>query len=553
MLKITEVIKYKVKDGDSIESLSKSHNMSWQELAKFNFGTDEPDEINHFLRSQVGCFKKTKDKKNFVFTSKDDPGIIYIPKNLKKRTFGTNRSHPITVEQLKPKEFIPSKVMVYFRPKVDWKGEYGFDWLRVIDDVLLKTSESTWISTEHYEDIINGGYNGVPYSTGHTKDEALKQLKEREYRIMKTHIPEEPEYFVPYLNLFPKGIEGLELAPCQAELQIGVAVRDEEPLVIDLEYNRNLFQVDKDVLSDKAVNKKKLSDDGTLRITCIHEFEDTQEIKVLAYPKTWRLGEPIPVAGKIVVCPNNDIKELKLILIRVKTKIDGISEFLGEFTSKEKQNLKNALHQALVLGDMEDYTKENNIFDEEIDIVSQLLSMDMGETNFLDLSGDPHFQFSEGIAGKFVDEATLELNIGYREEDEEEQALFPYLENAFREQVGSDKYDNHFLVFAFAERVTLSKGRILLGQIKSTNDVFQKNLILFSGRDNLTLNHEVLHGLGLRHTHKEKPEDEFEPNEAATYTFNFETTDNVMSYASNPFSTWHWQWSLLRKSLASIE
>ena len=54
--------------------------MTWQELAKFNWQTDVPREINEHLAKDVGCTRKTRDGKNYIFTSEDDPGIIYIPK-----------------------------------------------------------------------------------------------------------------------------------------------------------------------------------------------------------------------------------------------------------------------------------------------------------------------------------------------------------------------------------------------------------------------------------------------------------------------------------------
>ena len=87
---IVNAKKYKVQDGDSLKSIADKAGISWQELAKFNWGTDDPDKINQFLRIKVGCLNKSKDGKNYVFSSKDDPGIVYLPEELPKKTYSTS-------------------------------------------------------------------------------------------------------------------------------------------------------------------------------------------------------------------------------------------------------------------------------------------------------------------------------------------------------------------------------------------------------------------------------------------------------------------------------
>jgi len=70
---------YKVKDGDSLASLAQENGITWQELARFNFGTDIKSEVSKQLFSKVGCRKPTADGKSYIFTSNDKPGIILIP------------------------------------------------------------------------------------------------------------------------------------------------------------------------------------------------------------------------------------------------------------------------------------------------------------------------------------------------------------------------------------------------------------------------------------------------------------------------------------------
>ena len=92
---------YKVQDGDSIKSLADQAGISWQELAKFNWGTDKPSEINKMLKRKVGCTKKTSDGINYVFSSKDDPGIIYIPKEYPATALPLNQLKKISVSRPK--------------------------------------------------------------------------------------------------------------------------------------------------------------------------------------------------------------------------------------------------------------------------------------------------------------------------------------------------------------------------------------------------------------------------------------------------------------------
>ncbi|MFK7002086.1 hypothetical protein V3I07_14470, partial [Flavobacterium oreochromis] len=87
------------------------------------------------------------------------------------------------------------------------------------------------------------------------------------------------------------------------------------------------------------------------------------------------------------------------------------------------------------------------------------------------------------------------------------------------------------------------------GQIE---DVSVKNLILFKNRNNYTICHETLHGLGLYHTHRDgtikESNRKFVYKDARVDPTH--ATDNIMSYnGSLRKSTWKWQWNIIRKNL----
>jgi hypothetical protein len=55
--------------------------MSANDLCFYNFRTRVPSEINWYLQHKVGCRTSTRDGKNYVFTSADDPGIVHLPQS----------------------------------------------------------------------------------------------------------------------------------------------------------------------------------------------------------------------------------------------------------------------------------------------------------------------------------------------------------------------------------------------------------------------------------------------------------------------------------------
>jgi hypothetical protein len=104
--RIAEIEAHKVRTGESIDSLAKGVGMRWQDLAKFNWNTDVPVEINKALREVVGCTRKTADGYNYMFDDSDDPGIVYIPRPWSIEQLATGRIHTIYVSKIVPQDMI---------------------------------------------------------------------------------------------------------------------------------------------------------------------------------------------------------------------------------------------------------------------------------------------------------------------------------------------------------------------------------------------------------------------------------------------------------------
>src|SRR5688572_27924605 len=92
-IEYTPFVEHRVRAGETLASIAQTHGLTWQDLTKFNFGTDVPREVNRYLHEVVGCTKRTKDGKNYRFSDSDVPGIIYIPKTPRPLTLATGTSH----------------------------------------------------------------------------------------------------------------------------------------------------------------------------------------------------------------------------------------------------------------------------------------------------------------------------------------------------------------------------------------------------------------------------------------------------------------------------
>jgi len=80
---------YQVRDGDNWWSLQKQFCLRdpWT-LIRYNFGTNDPAEVNWYLREYVGCTKTTADGKNYCFSYAANPGLLYLPRRHFKRGLG---------------------------------------------------------------------------------------------------------------------------------------------------------------------------------------------------------------------------------------------------------------------------------------------------------------------------------------------------------------------------------------------------------------------------------------------------------------------------------
>lgn len=97
---LARVVAHRVSSHDTLKSIAEAAGLTWEKLAQFNFGTDDPKKVNQALHSQVGCRKKTHDRQNYVFSDHDDPGLVYVPHKIDFRSLRTGQTHTLRVRKI---------------------------------------------------------------------------------------------------------------------------------------------------------------------------------------------------------------------------------------------------------------------------------------------------------------------------------------------------------------------------------------------------------------------------------------------------------------------
>jgi hypothetical protein len=139
--RLAEIEAHKVKSGETLESLAQKAGMTWQDLAKFNWDTDAPAEINDRLRDDVGCTHKTQDGTNYVLDDSDDPGMVFIPSKWEQTGLATGRTHTVRVKPIAP------PCLLYVRLDVDPADAQTHD-----DRFILSSSDGAYRSEKTVKD-----------------------------------------------------------------------------------------------------------------------------------------------------------------------------------------------------------------------------------------------------------------------------------------------------------------------------------------------------------------------------------------------------------------
>jgi uncharacterized protein involved in type VI secretion and phage assembly len=387
---------------------------------------------------------------------------------------------------------IPAKVIVHFRPKDDWKGEFGFDWMRLGDTKLFNDKK--------YEDIVAN-----QYKTGTSDlEEEINEYK-GDFKVNKTMftllkgeynahtIPwkkkeKEKTYYIPWLSILNTKVVTLSLI-----LDI-----EEEADYLEFDANEN-FTITPNKIDIKGKTKLEGQE---ITIECLKEFAGDQTLIIQAYKENPNTCEVESLeAGKLKVWANDATKQKtkKVVFVEIKTPSISSKKELNSTASNEKDRINKYLQQAYI----------------ELDPVSDIVS--------LDLSTDT--DFTQFIKDKRVKSSSTK----------DTTTLKSYLLKKLTAE-HKNKYDAHFKAFYFAEHGYDPKGN-LSGYSQGANFV----AVFKSGNDQ-TAAHEFLHSFNLPHTFTNKKADK-----DAEYTYEYAKTDNLLDYSHHVSKNgrkalWHWQW-----------
>lgn len=254
-------------------------------------------------------------------------------------------------KQSQPLKITPTpKVLVNFRPHNGWKGEFGFDWIRMED---TGRKGDVW-----YKKII-----GKYAASAFVQNDAEYAKLGNKFEMLTHPIKANDMYVVPVLSLLPNKI---------AKLSLKVEIKDNDAKKIEFRYNSDYFKLNQTEVSYKSVGKETLPD--YLTIESIKEFGENQFIEVFADNK---------FAGKLKVVANDKKHRYKTKIVFVKVRIDIGNGISAGKTIGEERFLKRFLTQAQISA---------NIIEKELDLTKDKVFIDKYTFNYqgIDIIKDVH-------------------------------------------------------------------------------------------------------------------------------------------------------------------
>lgn len=91
-------------DDDTLAAIAEretqsGNSITWQDIARFNWGTADPDVVDEFMRDRMGCYKRGPDKR-FVFSADIEPEVpLYIPRRFARTGLAIDATHTVTVRR----------------------------------------------------------------------------------------------------------------------------------------------------------------------------------------------------------------------------------------------------------------------------------------------------------------------------------------------------------------------------------------------------------------------------------------------------------------------
>ncbi|QCW98844.1 hypothetical protein FGM00_01430 [Aggregatimonas sangjinii] len=401
------------------------------------------------------------------------------------------------------------KVLVHFRPNSQWKGEFGFDWIRMKDTSLF--------GDNIYEDIVSKQYSDSKHTKLEKDSNESKGFFKKNEKLFKSLTKKYDTFSAPWAIKNKKGetipedvnVPWLSLAKGkEAKLTLMLEI-EEEADYLEFEDNEH-FEITPKV-TDISGKKGKLELKDSLTVKCIKEFGSDQLLTVKSYKKMPSTGELLDQeAGKLKSWANDAAKQKKKKVVFVEVKTPPISQKKEQKAdaTNEKNRINKYLNQAFIA------------LDKDSDIVE------------LDITTDADFL-------KFVTSKSIDYN-----NTTDKEKLHDFLKEKLKKDF-KDGYKDHFKAFYFAEPGGTSGG------LSGYSQPGAGYVVVFKSANEQTASHEFLHALHLAHSFANS-----EADKNAEFTYAYTKTDNLLDYShhlpghkNDRCSLWYWQWVKANNSI----
>lgn len=105
--------RYEPRDGDTLEIIAERASaegepVTWQEVAQFNFGTDDPEEVEALKRDKLGCRHRNEAKEMVVSADEPRARDLVVPVRFQgRRGLSVDRTYQLRIRKKEcPKQFV---------------------------------------------------------------------------------------------------------------------------------------------------------------------------------------------------------------------------------------------------------------------------------------------------------------------------------------------------------------------------------------------------------------------------------------------------------------
>jgi hypothetical protein len=82
---LVQVDRHRVRTGQTLASIAKEWRVPGEDIALFNWGTTDQQQLDRRYRETLGCTRTSPDGARVVFDDRDEPGVVLIPRPWESR------------------------------------------------------------------------------------------------------------------------------------------------------------------------------------------------------------------------------------------------------------------------------------------------------------------------------------------------------------------------------------------------------------------------------------------------------------------------------------